>query len=767
MNHRSPSRRATLLRGRTVAGLVLMMALALRLYGLDQHAIWWDEGLSAWAARLPVSRILDWTAHDVHPPLHFLIQRGWWLLSGDGEWAMRFISAAAGTATVAAIYALARSLGGRRAGELAAIFAAVSVFAITWSQELRMYVWAGLWASLLLAVSVQLWRGEKARWWLLYVLAAAAGMWTLYLFVTVLLVTNVAFIVAWWRSGRSRPGLVRWLAAQLASLALFLPWLAYALPRMMSWSSAEPFSPGLFVRLYLTVLATGAAENIDRWLIPTAIVVLIAAAATVTLVRRRKSSTESAGLVLLLLGILLPAVMVYVLTALPGRRFYVPRLAPRYFLPLAGTFYALLGWGLAEAGRRSRGLALAGCGAVVAMALAGAGALLPGRTSTDQYTSLVATLEAHQHDGDAVLLYPDEDWPLFAGRYGGAWHKVPAGMDLTRENVEELLASVWEGGEGLWVVTTPKAQQTDAQGLVRQWLDERAAARAGWEFDDTHLTLYARTRERALTLYDVAPDHAERRAAAGAFAGGELYAVPLPLSRIRSGDTLFATLYWLRPPAGEVWLALAEQAAPVAALPDVHPVTQGPQRVVGRLRITSDLAAGPYRAVLRDGSGSEMELGPVEVVAAARASSGDTRMAHPMDVRFGDRILLRGYDLAAEAVSPGEAVILTLYWEADQPIPDRYKVFTHLVGSVWNADEGNFLWGQQDNEPQSDQLPTTRWPPGEIVVDRYRIGVDPRAPAGRYDLEVGVYGLLDGRRLTYSEPSGERDALILGYIEVR
>ncbi len=171
--------------------------------------------------------------------------------------------------------------------------------------------------------------------------------------------------------------------------------------------------------------------------------------------------------------------------------------------------------------------------------------------------------------------------------------------------------------------------------------------------------------------------------------------------------------------------------------------------------------------MLRLESGNELTVGAIDLVAAPRASSGELRMAHPLDIRFGDRIVLRGYDFASEPVSPGGALTLTLYWAADQPIAERYKVFTHLIGSTWNADEGNFLWGQQDNEPQSDQLPTTRWLPGEIVVDRYRIEVSPAAPAGQYEVEVGLYGLLDGRRLTYADGRGEGDALILGSIEVR
>jgi hypothetical protein len=116
---------------------------------------------------------------------------------------------------------------------------------------------------------------------------------------------------------------------------------------------------------------------------------------------------------------------------------------------------------------------------------------------------------------------------------------------------------------------------------------------------------------------------------------------------------------------------------------------------------------------------------------------------------------------------------LTLYWQADAVISERYKVFTHLLGAVYNADTDNFLWGQQDNEPVNGQSPTTRWQPNAIIVDPYRIPVAPDAPPGRYRLEVGLYGLVDGQRLPVTGPDGDapdqihNDAVILTEIEVR
>ncbi len=95
-----------------------------------------------------------------------------------------------------------------------------------------------------------------------------------------------------------------------------------------------------------------------------------------------------------------------------------------------------------------RGLALAGAGIVTAVAVTTLAVVLPPRVATDQYVSLVDTLRAHERPGDRVLLYPDEDWPLFAAKYPGTWDKAPAGMDYSPESVASLLQPVWAVDRG-------------------------------------------------------------------------------------------------------------------------------------------------------------------------------------------------------------------------------------------------------------------------------------------------------------------------------
>ncbi len=108
-------------------------------------------------------------------------------------------------------------------------------------------------------------------------------------------------------------------------------------------------------------------------------------------------------------------------------------------------------------------------------------------------------------------------------------------------------------------------------------------------------------------------------------------------------------------------------------------------------------------------------------------------IAHPMDILLGDEIRLRGYSLRPEAPSPGDFLLLTLYWEALRPISLSYTVFVHLL----NPEGG--LVAQIDSPPAGGALPTSKWVPGEEIVDPYAIQLPPDLPPGPYQLNAGMY----------------------------
>jgi hypothetical protein len=192
--------------------------------------------------------------------------------------------------------------------------------------------------------------------------------------------------------------------------------------------------------------------------------------------------------------------------------------------------------------------------------------------------------------------------------------------------------------------------------------------------------------------------------------------------------------------------------------------------------LTTDLPGGRYRltAQVEGADGLLLEVARFTLVRHSSAvqieagtlAPGD--ITHSLDLLLGEKIRLLGYDLPEKAVRAGGTLELTLYWQAVEPIQTRYKVFTHLVGETYNANTDNFLWGQQDNEPVNGQSPTTVWVPEEIVIDPYAIPVAADTPPGRYQIEIGMYGLVDGVRLpvlAHGEKIG--DHVLLEAVEVR
>jgi mannosyltransferase len=751
---------------RLLITFILLLAFGLRVWGLDDRNIWWDEGLVAWAARLPAAAIVDWTARDVHPPLYFLLQRLWWFAVGDGEFVMRYTSVLVGTLGVAWIYLLGRTMGGPLAGLLAALFLAISTFAVSWSQEMRMYIGASAAATAALWAALRYWQTGQWRHWGLYVLAAAAGLWMLYLSVSVLIIANLAFLWVW--IGRRLPlhAVLRWAAAQVLVLLLYLPWLAYALPRMPSWSTAEPFTIAFFVQLYATTLAIGVSVNLERYLLPVLLVVALLAVGTPLAWRRARSTEQRAGLVMLLLGLLLPALLVYIVS-LPIHIFYAPRLAPRYLIPLAAGFYTLLALGTVALAQRNRWLA--GLGTVLVVGVASLGLLdfYPDRVRRDDLLSLAVTVDAQRQPGDAVLLYSDRDWPLFAAQYAGDWKGVPNGAQMAADSAGWLLEPLWQVGDGLWLATTPDAVRMDPQGHVRRWLEARAAGVTAWDYGENTLAFYAKTPQRAEQVAALRPGF-ELPHQATTFKEGPLAAAYIPLTRYPAGDTVHLALFWREPPAGAVQVTLQgptthQMEVPATALP------AGPSRQQVDLPLTPDLPAGRYTALVQVYAGEPAQVARFTLVHTS--PSGQAALdpaATPLDLRLGSSIRLLGYELAQDSVQPGGTVALTLYWQAEEPVTDRYKVFTHLLGEVWNAGNGNFIWGQVDSEPVNGEAPITTWAPDAVIVDRYAIPVAPDAPPGLYRLAVGLYGLVDGQRLPVFDADGAArgDAVDLGTVRV-
>ena len=767
----TPSSRSSSLLSSVLLLAILLLAFGLRCYRLGDQSVWWDEGLAAWAARQSLTASGQWTSADVHPPLYFWLLHFWRMGSGDSEFGLRFLSVIVGVLTAAAIYQLGRALAGPQVGLLAALLVGISPFDVWWSQEMRMYALAALWASLTLWAAVRFWDSESAISGVSYVLLAAAGLYTLYLQASVLVVVNLAWLWMLAHSRRRWRELACWGVAQVAVLVLFAPWLGYALGRIPTWSTASSVQPGVFLRIYWTVLTVGIPVDVERyWPLSVPVLAVMAAGLGALLWTVRSKWRIGRNVGLLALSLLLPATVVY-LVSLPRKTFfYAPQLAPRYLLLFAPAFYVLLAWGLLQVTQnRHWAWRVALVAVVVAAPVYGLSVYYAGRIRTDDYPSLAATLRAYQRPDDAVVLYTDQDWPVFAYHYPGRWYKVPHALQVTAEAADAYMSPIWEEHDGVWLVVTPYATVNDAQGEIPAWFAARAVGTVEHRFVDKILRFYARTEERARLVAALAPGSESLLPLHIDVADGvRLSGYEQQVREYRNGDTIHLFLYIERdgqsaPDAADgitvslvSWGRACGPAWKQAQVP--WPSSDSLSRQQVDLVVPPDAPVGRYAFAVGPNPGREEAcFGEVWLRPWQQAASAARNIAitNPLQVDFGSGVRLLGYDLPAEGLTRGGTVALTLYWQAQQPIEQRYKVFTHLLGEVFNADSGSFLWGQQDNEPVSGTRPTSTWRSGEVIVDRYAIPLSPSMPSGGYAIEVGLYDPATVERLPVLDDQGQ------------
>jgi len=115
-----------------------LFAFALRVYHLGSPPLLWDEGWSIGLSRLPLGEIARITALDVHPPLYYLLLKGW-LLLGPHEFVTRFLSVLAGVLSVPLAYQVGRAWRGMEVGLLAALYTTIAPPLVYYSQITRMF----------------------------------------------------------------------------------------------------------------------------------------------------------------------------------------------------------------------------------------------------------------------------------------------------------------------------------------------------------------------------------------------------------------------------------------------------------------------------------------------------------------------------------------------------------------------------------------------------------------------------------------------------
>jgi len=407
--------------GRDAAALTLLALLALLVnyVGLGRQSIWLDESTSIGIARRSLgSIILVVTGDGPNMGLYYVLLHFWIRLFGEGEAAVRSLSALCGALAVPAVALVGARLFGRRAGLAAGLLLALNSWMVLHAQLARSY------ALLVLLVTlssycfvVELERPSRAGR-IGYVLASALAFYAHY-FAALVLVAQLITLLAL----RRRAALTReWLGMGAAILLLSVPEIIFALrrgPEMLSWIA--PPSLGQIPEV-LVALAGGSAALL---------LVLLASGVWAVAGALKEGRAWPHGFVALWL--LAPVVLTYVVSLVQ------PMFLARYLIVCVP---ALLLFGAAAIERLRRPVAAGGL-ALLLVAFSSAQLVdFYRRERGEDWRGATRSVLAAARAGDAVLFFPDFARKPFGYYQGQAGVSGPL----------NLQGRPLEGRERIWLV---------------------------------------------------------------------------------------------------------------------------------------------------------------------------------------------------------------------------------------------------------------------------------------------------------------------------
>lgn len=248
---------------------------------------------------------------------------------------------------------------------------------------------------------------------------------------------------------------------------------------------------------------------------------------------------------------------------------------------------------------------------------------------------------------------------------------------------------------------------------------------------------------------------------------------PLPRAA-ETGEPLSLALWWAADeplPSLQLRLSLVDEAGAIVELGRGQPAYntypfdqwQTPAFVIDRqqFRVPDDLSGGDYvyRLETLDASGQSLfshDFGKLTVTPTERLFEVPP-FATAVGAIFGGEIALPGYTMR-EAAGPST---LELVWQATGQPSANYTVFIHVL-----RPDGTCCVWQSDAMPRGGAYPTTRWRPGEVVVDAYEIALSPDLPPGDYPVEVGLYIAETGQRLGVDVATPAADSVRLTPLRV-
>lgn len=191
----------------SILTIIFIFGLILRLKGLTFQSLWYDELASviSSAPRLRFFDIISILQTDPHPPFFYITLHYWMTIFGYSEYVARIYVSIAGSLTIISTYVLGREAFNKRAGLIAALIVSLNYFNLSFSQEVRPYIFLYLFSTLSFAYFLKILRKRTVPNTLGYVIFTTLMLYTHY-FGLVQVLAQLAYLGFYFLGDRRQSG---------------------------------------------------------------------------------------------------------------------------------------------------------------------------------------------------------------------------------------------------------------------------------------------------------------------------------------------------------------------------------------------------------------------------------------------------------------------------------------------------------------------------------------------------------------------------------
>lgn len=238
-------------------GLVLLIALGMRLVTVNNHGVWIDE---TWVVTTPnfhydsndiypkffeypqvknlpenyrnilkmiynigpITQICFMVASDMHPPFYYILSYYWTRIFGESLYAIRALPIIIGLITILIVYLAIRPIFGEEVAFISSMFLSISPMFIHFNQLARNFSLMTLLVVLSFILLHQLYRSFKVKFAVLYGVTLFLAIWTHYYAIFFIITQGLIILLV---EVRGEKHFLRWVLIFTGVTVCYIPWL--------------------------------------------------------------------------------------------------------------------------------------------------------------------------------------------------------------------------------------------------------------------------------------------------------------------------------------------------------------------------------------------------------------------------------------------------------------------------------------------------------------------------------------------------------------